>query len=92
LFEFPASDLEWLEKEKPDIVFTDLNMPEITGIDLTRGIRRKYSAKELPIVMVTTQSDIQDYEAAREAGINRILFKPFDAAALKDALSEFVKG
>jgi CheY-like chemotaxis protein len=92
LFEFPASALEWLEKEKPDIVFTDLNMPEITGIELTRNIRRMYSANELPIVMVTTQSDIQDHEAAREAGINRILFKPFDVAALKSALSEFVKG
>lgn len=89
VFEFPASALEWLEKEKPDIVFTDLNMPEITGIELTRRIRKRYSAKELPIVMVTTQSDIQDHEAAKAAGVTSILFKPFDQAALKRCLDEF---
>ena len=89
VFEFPASALEWLEKEKPDIVFTDLNMPEITGIELTRRIRKIYSAGELPIVMVTTQSDVQDHEAARAAGVSGILFKPFDKAALKRCLDEF---
>ncbi len=90
LFEFPASAIEWLEKEKPDIVFTDLNMPEITGIELTRRVRKKYSAQELPIVMVTTQSDIQDHEAARTAGVSSILFKPFDKAALKRCLDGFI--
>ncbi|MEN6438883.1 MAG: response regulator [Syntrophobacter sp.] len=90
VFEFPASALEWLEKEKPDIIFTDLNMPEITGIELTRKVRKKYSPAELPIVMVTTQSDIQDHKAAREAGVSGILLKPFDVATLKAALKEFV--
>ena len=89
VFEFPASALEWLEKEKPDIVFTDLNMPEITGIELTRRVRKIYSTQELPIVMVTTQSDAQDHEAARAAGVSSILFKPFDKAALKRCLDEF---
>jgi len=90
VFEFPASALEWLENEKPDIIFTDLNMPEITGIELTRRVREKYSAAELPIVMVTTQSDIQDHKAARDAGVSGILLKPFDLEALKASLAEFV--
>ncbi len=89
LFEFPAGAIEWLEKEKPDIVFTDLNMPEITGIELTRRVRQIYSAQELPIIMVTTQSDVQDHEAARRAGVSSILFKPFDKAALKHCLDEY---
>lgn len=89
VFEFPASAVEWLEKEKPDLLFTDLNMPEITGIELTRRIRQRYSAQELPIIMVTTQSDIQDHEAARAAGVSSILFKPFDKAALERCLDEF---
>ncbi len=60
LFEFPASALEWLEKEKPAMVLTDLNMPEITGVDLTARIRGKYSATELPVIMVTTQNEAND--------------------------------
>jgi len=90
LFEFPAGALEWLEKEKPALVLTDLNMPEISGIQLTEGIRKKYNSEELPIVMVTTQSDTQDHEAAERAGVNDILIKPFNADTLKAAMGKFI--
>ncbi|MBU1140472.1 MAG: response regulator, partial [Proteobacteria bacterium] len=90
LFEFPASALEWLEKEKPAMVLTDLNMPEITGVELTARIREKYSAEELPIIMVTTQNESTDNEAAYAAGISKIIQKPFNAETLKAAMSEFL--
>ncbi len=91
LFEFPAGAIEWLDKEeKPALLFTDLNMPEISGIELTRKIREKYSAEELPVIMVTTQGDVQDHEAATSAGVNSILIKPFNAEALKKAMEEYV--
>ncbi len=88
LFEFPASALEWLKQEKPLAVFTDLNMPKITGIDLARQVREQYSSKLLPIIMVTTQNEVEDHNAARAAGVNGILAKPFNAEALRAALSE----
>ncbi len=90
LFEFPAGALEWLDKEKPRLVLTDLNMPEISGIQLTQGIRKKYSAEELPVIMVTTQSDTQDHEAAEAAGVNDILIKPFNAESLKAAIGKYI--
>jgi CheY-like chemotaxis protein len=90
LFEFPASALEWLEKEKPVMVLTDLNMPEITGVDLTAKIRKKYSPAELPVIMVTTQNEANDNKAAFIAGVNKIIQKPFNAASLKAAMAEFI--
>ncbi len=90
LFEFPAGALDWLEHEKPALVLTDLNMPEITGIQLTREIRKRYSDQELPVIMVTTQSDTQDHEAAAQAGVNDILIKPFNADSLKAAMAKFI--
>ncbi len=90
LFEFPAGALEWLVKEKPALVLTDLNMPEISGIELTEGIRQLYSADQLPIIMVTTQSDVQDHEAATAAGVNDILIKPFNAESLKKAMGKYI--
>ncbi len=90
LFEFPASALEWLEQEKPAMVLTDLNMPEITGVGLTVKIREKYSAAELPVIMVTTQNEAQDNKAAFSAGVNKIIQKPFNAASLKAAMAEFI--
>ncbi len=91
LFEFPAGAIEWLAKEKPAIVLTDLNMPDITGVQLTEMIRARYSAAELPVIMVTTQSDQQDHTAAKDAGVSSILIKPFNAESLKKAMAEFVQ-
>ncbi|KAF5053335.1 Sensor histidine kinase RcsC [anaerobic digester metagenome] len=90
LFEFPAGALEWLEKNRPDMVLTDLNMPDITGIDLTRAIRRIFPKEELPVVMVTTQNEINDNRAALEAGVNDITYKPFTAESLKAVIIKFL--
>jgi CheY-like chemotaxis protein/HEAT repeat protein len=88
LFEFPVTALEQAVQEKPDIVLTDLNMPDMTGVELTVALRKTYSAKELPIIMVTTQSDSPDHKAAYDAGVNRILHKPFTAEDIETAIVE----
>ena len=90
LFEFPETAIEWLQKEKPAIVLTDLNMPEITGIMMSAEIRKKYSAEELPIIMVTTQNEVNDNEAAYAAGVNKVMQKPFNAETLKTAMDEYL--
>ena len=89
LFEFPASALDTIKKEKPDVILTDLNMPDITGIDLTRNIRKRYSKERLPIIMVTTQDETKDNESAIAAGINGILRKPFSEGEIGEALKRF---
>lgn len=91
LFEFPKSAIDWINSEKPLMVLTDLNMPDITGIQLTEEIRKKYSSKLLPIIMVTTQNEVNDNEAARKAGVNSILHKPFNSESLKKAMDECLR-
>lgn len=91
LFEFPASALEWLQTEKPLMVLTDLNMPKITGIQLTEKIRKKYTDKVLPIIMVTTQNESQDNEAAYAAGVNAIVHKPFNSKSLAAAMNQLLQ-
>ena len=91
LFEFPASALEWLREEKPLMVLTDLNMPEITGVQLTEMIRAQYGVEDLPVVMVTTQNEATDNEAARAAGVNAILQKPFNADSLGNVMREVLR-
>lgn len=90
LFEFPATAIEWLQTEKPAMVLTDLNMPEITGVMLAGEIRKKYGPKELPIIMVTTQNEVNDNDAAYAAGVNKVIQKPFNAALLKEAMGEYI--
>lgn len=90
LFEFPASAIKWLDKEKPVLVLTDLNMPDITGVQLTRELRKKYTPGDLPVIMVTTQNEAQDNEAAIKAGVNKIIHKPFNAESLRTAMDDFL--
>ena len=88
LFEFPAQAIEEIGKVKPDLIFTDLNMPDISGVELTAKVRKLYSKDQLPIIMVTTQNECQDNESARAAGINAILHKPFNEDSLRQAMEE----
>ena len=91
LFEFPAIAIEKAAANKPDVLLTDLNMPEINGLDLTRQLRALYSPQELPIVMVTTQSESADHREAREVGVNMILAKPFTAEQVGAAIKEVLR-
>lgn len=90
LFEFPAGAIEYFMKETAAIMLTDLNMPEISGVQLSAQVRKKFSSKELPIIMVTTQNEANDNKAAFEAGVDKIIQKPFNAKSLKIAIDEFL--
>lgn len=90
LFEFPAEAIEQVRKSKPDLIFTDLNMPDISGVALTRAIREHYPKETLPIIMVTTQNECQDNDAAMQAGVNAILNKPFNEETLKAAMQNYL--
>ncbi len=86
LFEFPAEAIAQVELQRPDLIFTDLNMPEINGVELTRRVRAKFNRERLPIIMVTTQNECQDIESAHAAGITAVLHKPFTEEMLRTAM------
>ncbi|MDY7031076.1 MAG: response regulator [Thermodesulfobacteriota bacterium] len=88
LFQYPAEALEVVKEKKPDLLITDLNMPEINGLQLTKKIREKYSPDELPIMMITTQSDLEDEEGVGDTGIDMILHKPFSDDDLKEGIQK----
>jgi CheY-like chemotaxis protein/HEAT repeat protein len=88
LFEFPLQAIEQVRQDKPAIILTDLNMPKINGIDLIRQVRQWFDKDQLPIIMVTTQNECQDNEEAHQAGVNRILNKPFTEKSIGQAIAE----
>ena len=61
----------------PDLVITDLNMPNMNGIELTRYLRGHSLFKYIPIVFLTTESQEKKKQAAREAGATGWIVKPF---------------
>jgi CheY-like chemotaxis protein len=87
-FENPFEAIEWAEKTPPDLVFTDLNMPELDGIGLASTLRSNPALPDFPIVMVSTQSYGADLERALNSGVDSFIQKPFRADTLVDAINE----
>lgn len=77
------------ETTQPDLIFTDLNMPGLTGIELTTQIRHAYSSYEMPVILVTTQKNQGDCSSALAAGVNEVLNKPFTKEMLKEVLEQY---
>jgi two-component system chemotaxis response regulator CheY len=71
-----------------DLVVTDWNMPNMTGIDLLRAIRAEAALKGLPVLMVTAENNRDQIIAAAQAGVNGYIVKPFTAVTLKEKLSK----
>lgn len=69
--------LQKLTTEPVDFVVTDLNMPNMDGIDLIRQIRANPNHRYLPILMVTTESQADRKVAGKEAGATGWIVKPF---------------
>lgn len=59
------------------MVLTDLNMPNMDGIELIRHVRATPSCKFIPIVMLTTESQVEKKQAGKEAGATGWIVKPF---------------
>lgn len=67
---------------KPDLIITDVMMPDINGYEVTRILRREHQFASIPILVLTAQSGLQDKLKAFEAGADDHLTKPFDAEEL----------
>lgn len=80
--------LEVIETEKTavSLVLADWNMPEINGLELLKRLRQKPELSSLVVVMVTTETELDQMAAALEAGANEYVMKPFTKDILVEKL------
>ncbi len=99
LFNAPEDVMPAINKLKPDLIITDLNMPNISGVELTREIRKKFTRQQLPVIMITTQSDFIEGEQGditvnntvlEKSGINKVLHKPFTDDEFNKVIDKFL--
>ncbi|MEA1976516.1 MAG: response regulator [Chloroflexota bacterium] len=75
-----------LAGERPDLIVLDINMPEVSGIDFLEFLRMRDGLKEIPVVMLSSETtDIQVDEAMR-IGANAFVFKPVTIEELEEAI------
>jgi len=73
-----------------DVVITDMNMPVMDGMELVGKLRASLGYDEVPILMVTTESEGSQRELATKTGVTSFLTKPFKPEALKAKLAELL--
>lgn len=71
---------------RPDLVMADWNMPVMDGLELLRRIRGSAEFSAVPVIMVTTEAEIDQMTLALEAGATEYIMKPFTAEILADKL------
>lgn len=82
--------LEKLKTEKVDLIFSDWNMPIMTGMDFLKAVRADEKMKTIPFIMVTAEGKRENVIAAVQAGVNNYIVKPFNAATLREKLIKVV--
>ncbi|NLT55570.1 MAG: response regulator [Actinomycetales bacterium] len=78
--------LEMVDGDRPDLVLSDWNMPEMTGIELLKALRGR--GDRIPFVFVTSESSPEMREMAEQSGATGLISKPFTPEAFQGALDE----
>jgi two-component system chemotaxis response regulator CheY len=78
--------LEVLAGSNPDVIVTDINMPRMDGFGFIEGVRADAKHRAIPILVLTTESDAEKKNRARQAGATGWIVKPFDPVKLVEAI------
>lgn len=91
--EYPdgAAALEQVLRDPPDLVISDIQMPHMDGLELTRRLRERHDKRKLPVVLVSVLSEEENIVAGFEAGANDYLIKPYRTAELMAKVSVLLR-
>ena len=85
-----STALAKLRSKHYGLVISDWNMEPMTGYDLLREVRGDPALAQTPFIMVTAESKTENVIAAKKAGVNNYIVKPFNAETLKKKMSSVI--
>lgn len=83
--------LKALPHHKFDAILTDINMPDINGLELVSFLKNHPLYKSIPIMVISTESTVEDRKRAAALGAEEYVVKPFEAAELIDKLRRILR-
>ncbi len=86
-----AVALNTLRQSRFDFVISDINMPNMNGFDLLKGIKADDSLKHLPVLMVTAEARKEDIVLAAQNGAAGYIVKPFTKATLEEKVQKIMQ-
>ncbi len=76
--------LRCLPRETFDLVVTDINMPDINGLELVSFVKNNDKYQNIPLIIISTEGSERDQAKGLELGANAYIVKPFDPELLRD--------
>lgn len=89
--EHASKALEILQKEVPDLILMDINMPEMDGYTLTAKLRRIPTLTTIPVIALTANVMKGDRERTLEAGCDGYIQKPVDVDSFPEQIAKYIK-
>ncbi len=86
----PAMNL--IQQEKPDVIILDIMMPDVSGIEVLRFMRREPALASIPVIVVSAKSMPSDVRTGLDAGASAYLTKPVGYIDLKNAVDSVMQG
>lgn len=83
--------LRYLPREQYDLIVTDINMPDINGLELVSFVKSNSSYRDIPLIIVSTESSDRDRDKGLELGADAYLVKPFEPDELRDLVRELLE-
>lgn len=74
-----------------DLIITDINMPDINGLELISFLKKNPDYKNIPLIILTTEKSEKDKERGLALGASEYLVKPFDPEELRIAVKKYLK-
>src|SRR4028119_1500300 len=83
--------LKLLPRYRFDLIITDINMPDINGLELINFVKKNPNYRDVPLFIITTEGREQDRERGMALGAAEYLVKPFQPGSLEDLLRRYLK-
>jgi two-component system, chemotaxis family, chemotaxis protein CheY len=83
--------LKLLPRHRFDLIITDINMPDINGLELINFVKKNPNYRETPLFIITTEGRDQDRERGMALGAAEYLVKPFEPNSLTKLLRQYLK-
>ena len=87
-----ATALEILGKQKIDLIISDWNMPQISGLELLKTVRASADWKNLPFLMVTAEGQKEHVIEAVKHRVNNYIIKPFTPEVMTEKINKIFEG
>jgi CheY-like chemotaxis protein len=85
-----APAIPMISQEKPDVIILDVMMPDISGLEVLRYMRREPNLASIPVIIVSAKSMPGDIKIGLDAGANRYLTKPVGFRDLVEAVQQAI--